>query len=133
MTDPAPTRLHELLYRLREEIPGYAWAQVIDLATGESLAGGAVDPAVDASVAAGAYAQMLRCNGEALDHLGVGADAAEDVLVALQSGYVLLRLLSTGHFLGVAVTRQGTPGYARVVLKKYESQIVTAIQSILDL
>ena len=31
------------------------------------------------------------------------------------------------------VTRQGTPGYARVVLKKYESQIVTAIQSILDL
>ena len=126
----SPSRLHQVLFRLREEIPGYAWAQVVDLRTGESLVGGSADPTVDASVAAGAYAQVLRSNAQALDLLGVGAASAQDLLVTIQGGYVLLRLLGPERFLGVAVTQDGTPGYARVVVKKYEPQLVAALEAI---
>lgn len=127
MADAAPSPLHDVLYRLRAEIPGFAWAQIVNTLTGEPMVGGAVDPDVDGAVAAGAYAQVIRSNGEALDHLGIGADAADDLLVSLGEGYVLLRVLDATHFLGVAVTRQGTPGYARVVVRKYEPQLVAAL------
>lgn len=124
------SKLHEIINRFRAEIPHFISTDLVHIESGLSLGGGSSDPNFDASVASASYAEVVKANSQALDLLGVGAHTTEDILVSTRDAYLLIRLLGKDHYLGLAISRQGTLGFARAVMKKYEPLLLGAIRDL---
>ncbi|WP_201328034.1 roadblock/LC7 domain-containing protein [Thermotomaculum hydrothermale] len=117
--------LEKLLESAAKEIAEMVGASVVNMETGLALASYSVDPSFDVSVSSAAYAEVLKQNDVALDLLG-GPEVVgevEDILVTTDKFYFLVRKLGNKHFLGVAITKKGNLGLARVIMKKYEPKM----------
>ncbi len=124
------SRLDELIAKFRTEVPHFVSTDIVQIESGLSVAGGSIDPNFDSSVASACYAEVVKSNAQALDLLGLGAHTSEDILISTKDAYVLLRMLGTSHFHGLAITKHGALGYARSVMKKYEPELLKAINNI---
>jgi predicted regulator of Ras-like GTPase activity (Roadblock/LC7/MglB family) len=119
--------LQDVLNRFRAEVPHFISTDVVEIDSGLSIAGGSVDPNFDASVASACYAEVIKSNARALELLGIGASSTEDVLITTTNAYLLLRMIGGQHYLGLALSRQGTLGFARALMVKHAPGILAAI------
>jgi len=119
--------LFELIQQFRSEIPQFISTDIVEIETGMSIAGGSVDPTFDSSAASACYAEVVKSNSRALDIMGIGAGNCEDILITTKGAFLLLRMIGPRHYHGVAITRQGTLGYARTIMQKYAPMILQAL------
>lgn len=118
-------RLPELLARLRAELPHLVALMVVDLDTSSVVGGGSVDPGFDPAIAASGYTDVVRADVRLLEALGQGA--AEDILLTSAELYVVLRMIGPKHYVCAAVTRSGTPGFVRTLLRRQDAALREAI------
>ena len=113
--------------KFRAELPHFVSADVVEIDSGMSIGGVAADPKFDAAAASACYAEVVKANARALDLLGIGAGACEDVLITTGPAYILIRMIGPHHFLGVAIGRQATLGFARTLMQRFAPQFLQAI------
>lgn len=123
-------KLMEIVNQFRNDVPQFVSTDIVHIESGLSWGGGSIDPNFDASVASASYAELVKSNARALDLLGAGAASTEDILITTKDLYILIRMVGRDHYHGLAITRQGTLGYARAIMKKYEPQILEAVREI---
>lgn len=119
--------LFEVLNRFKAEVPHFISTDIVEIDSGMSIAGGSIDPNFDASVASACYAEVVKSNARALDLIGIGANATEDILITTSNAYLLLRMIGNRHYLGLALGRQGTLGFARALMVKYGPMVLKAL------
>ncbi len=124
------SKLQDLITKFRADIPQFVSTDVVDIDAGMSIGGGSIDPNFDASVASASYAEVVKANAQALDLLGLGASSTEDILITTRDVYLLIRMLGKKHYHGLAITKQGTLGYARAIMKKYEPLLLAAVRDL---
>ena len=124
------SKLQDLINKFRSEVPHFVSTDIVHIDTGMSIGGGSIDPNFDSSVASASYAEVVKANAQALDLLGLGATSTEDILITTQNAYILIRFLGREHYHGLAITKQGTLGFARALLKKYEPLLLAAIREL---
>lgn len=116
-----------VLEKFRTEVPHFISTDIVEIDSGMSLAGLASDPNFDAAAASASYAEVMKANFRALDLLGIGASATEDILITTGPAYLLLRMLGPRHYHGVAISRQGTLGFARTMMQRYSPLLLQAL------
>jgi predicted regulator of Ras-like GTPase activity (Roadblock/LC7/MglB family) len=121
--------LFDILNRFKAEVPHFISTDIVEIESGMSIAGGSVDPTFDASVASACYAEVVKSNARALDLIGIGANSTEDILITTTNAYLLLRMIGNRHYLGLALSRQGTLGFARALMVKYAPMVLKALPS----
>ncbi len=122
--------LNAVIAEFRSEVEHFIATDIVNIASGMSIGGAAVDPNFDASLASAAYADVVKANRRALDLLGLGADTCEDILITTNNAFLLVRLLGTEHYQGLAIGRKATLGLARAILKKYANRFVPIINEL---
>lgn len=121
-------RIEDILARFMEEVPQFIATDCVNIEAGLSVGGSAsIDPKFDASLASACYSEVVKSNARALDLLGVGAASVEDILITTRDAYILLRLIGKEHFVCLVITRRGTLGLARAILKKHEPALLAAL------
>ncbi|HEX4953305.1 MAG TPA: DUF4388 domain-containing protein [Thermoanaerobaculia bacterium] len=123
----AVNSLQKVLESFREEVPEFVSTDIVNIDSGLSIGGGSIDPDFDASIAAASYAEVVKANRRALDLLGMGADATEDILISTERVYVLIRPMGQEYYHVLAVSRKGNLGLARAIMKKYGPKLLSAI------
>lgn len=116
-----------VLEKFRSEVPHFVSSDVVEIDSGMSLAGLSADPNFDAAAASASYAEVVKANSRALDLLGIGATATEDILITTGPAYILIRMLGKGHYHGVAISRAGTLGFARTMMQRYAPLLLQAL------
>ncbi|MGF1465998.1 MAG: hypothetical protein ACFCGT_07675 [Sandaracinaceae bacterium] len=116
--------------RFRAEVPSFVSTDVVNVGSGMSIGGGSIDPAFDATVASASYAEVVKSNRRALELLGLGADTTEDILITTERVYILIRMLGTQYYHGLAIGRDGNLGLSRVIMKKYEAIFLRELQAL---
>ncbi len=121
-------KIEEILARFMEEVPQFIATDYVNIETGLSVGGSiSIDPKFDASMASACYSEVVKSNTRALDLLGIGADSTEDILVTAREAYILVRMIGKEHYVSLVITRRGTLGLARAILKKYEGALLAAL------
>ncbi len=124
--------LQELLEKAAGEIPELIGTSIVNFDSGLAIATYSPDPNFDVTVASAAYSEVLKQNNKALELLGgpeiVGE--TEDILVTTDRAYILVRQLGEKHYQGVAMTRKGNLGLARVIMKKYELAFLETLKEL---
>jgi len=123
-------KLMDIVNQFRNDVPQFVSTDLVHIESGLSLGGGSIDPNFDASVASASYSELVKSNARALDLLGAGAASTEDILITTKDLYILIRMVGRDHYHGLAITRQGTLGYARAIMKKYEGQFLDALKEL---
>ena len=124
----AKPKVNEILAKLIGEVPQFIAADCADLETGSSVSEGtSIDRNLDPTMASGSYSEVLQANARALDFLGVGSDAFEDIVVTARDAFILVRPLGARHFVSLVLTRRGNLSLARAALAKYESALLEAL------
>jgi predicted regulator of Ras-like GTPase activity (Roadblock/LC7/MglB family) len=121
------SRLQEVLHQFRDEVPDFVATDIVHLESGLSIGGTSAAPEFDAAAAAAAFGEVIKSNGRALELLGSGGEATEDILVTTDRWYVLLRRLGRSYYQCLAITRQGSLGLPRVLMRRYEGAFLAAI------
>ncbi len=124
--------LQEILEKSAQEIPELMGTSIVNLESGLPIATYSPDPNFDVAVASAVYAEVLKANNRALELLG-GPEAVgetEDILITTDMAYILIRQLGEKHYHGVAITRKGNLGLARVIMKKYEIPFLEALKEL---
>lgn len=129
-TGTSASALNSVIADFRTEVEHFISTDIVNIASGMSIGGAAVDPNFDASLASAAYADVVKANRRALDLLGLGADSCEDILITTNNAFLLIRLLGSEHYLGVAVGRKATLGLARAIMKKYASRFLPIVNEL---
>jgi predicted regulator of Ras-like GTPase activity (Roadblock/LC7/MglB family) len=123
------SKLDDLIAKFRADISHFISTDIVHLESGLSLGGGSDDPNFDAAVASASYSEVLKANSHALDLIGVGGSSTEDILITTGPALILIRMIGSEHFLVVAISRQGSLGYTRNVMKKFEPLFLQTITS----
>lgn len=122
--------LDEILAEFRSEVAEFVSTDIVEIASGLSIGGGSIYPDFDATVASAAYADVVKANERAIFALG-GKDAlgsTEDILITTEKAYILIVVYPGNKFYhGLAITRKGNLGMARVIMKKYVPRILEVI------
>ncbi len=121
------SRLQEILSRFRAEVPDFVATDIVHLESGLSIGGASATPHFDAAAAAAAYGEVLKSNARALELLGSRGEATEDILVTTDRWYVLLRTLGRSYYQCLAISREGSLGMPRVLMRRYERAFLEAI------
>ncbi len=124
--------LQELLEKAAGEISELMGTAIVNIESGLAIATYSPDPNFDVTVAAAAYAEVIKENNKALDLLG-GPEVVgetEDILVTTDRAYILVRQLGEKHYHGVALNKKGNLGLARVIMKKYEIAFLEALKEL---
>lgn len=125
------SKIDELLGKFRQEIPEFVSTDIVEIATGLSIGGGSIIPDFDSTTASAAYSEVVKSNDRGLEALG-GAEAVgitEEILISTDKVHILISILGkTGYYHGLAITRKGNLGFARVVMKKYSRFFVDVIR-----
>ncbi len=116
-----------ILDRFQAEVPEFVSTDLVSVDSGLSIGGGTADPDFDASIASACFAEVVKSNRRALDLLGLGADSSEDILITTEKVYILIRLLGNEYCHLLAISRQGNLGLGRVLMKKYEPELLAAV------
>lgn len=120
--------LPELIDEFREQVPGFISTDVVEIQSGMSIGGGSIDPEFDSEMASASYAEVVKSNRRALEFLGLPETASEDLLITTQDAYLLLREIGTDYYHGLAISKEGNLGMARMLMKRYAPRILEAIE-----
>ncbi|MCK6586903.1 MAG: hypothetical protein HUU21_04765 [Polyangiaceae bacterium] len=124
----AMVRIEDILAKFMDEVPQFIATDCVNIETGLSVGGStSIDPKFDASLASACYAEVVKSNGRALELLNIPPDSVEDILITARDAYLLIRMIGKEHFVSLVITRKGTLGLARAILKKYEPQLLAAL------
>ncbi len=122
--------LDEILAEFRGDVAEFVSTDIVEIASGLSIGGGSIFPDFDGTVASAAYADVVKANDRAIYALG-GKEAlgvTEDILITTEKAYILIVVYPGNKFYhGLAITRKGNLGMARVTMKKYMSRIAEVI------
>lgn len=122
--------LEEILAEFRGDVAEFVSTDIVEIASGLSIGGGSIFPDFDATVASAAYADVVKANDRAIFALG-GKEAlgvTEDILITTEKAYILIVVYPGNKFYhGLAITRKGNLGMARVTMKKYMPRIMEVI------
>ena len=121
-------QLPDILESFQGDVPGFISTDVVEIDSGMSIGGGSIDPEFDSDMASASYAEVVKSNRRALDLLGMDASATEDILITTEHAYLLLRELGEEYYHGLAISRDGNLGMARMLMKRYSSDILESIQ-----
>ncbi len=124
--------LQEILEKAAGEVSELIGTAIVNLESGLPIATFSPNPDFDVAVASAVYAEVLKENNKALELLG-GAEVVgetEDILVTTDRAYILVRQLGEKHYHGVAITKKGNLGLARVIMKKYEIPFLEALKEL---
>ena len=122
--------LHDAIELFKSEVPSFVSTDIVSIASGMSIGGGSIDPKFDATVASASYAEVVKSNARALQLLGLDPNSTEDILITTQTTFILLRLLGRDYYHGLAISKDGNLGLARVIMKKYESVFLDGIKAL---
>jgi CheY-like chemotaxis protein/predicted regulator of Ras-like GTPase activity (Roadblock/LC7/MglB family) len=121
--------INGILKELTGEVPELIAAEIVSIDEGVSLVATTNDQAFDPDVAAAYYAEVVKINEKALEVLKKGGKL-EEVLLTTDAFYLILRMLpDTRFYVGLAVTRRGNVGMARMVIRKFETRFVEALSA----
>jgi predicted regulator of Ras-like GTPase activity (Roadblock/LC7/MglB family) len=121
-------KIEDILARFMEEVPQFIATDCVNIDTGLSVGGStSIDPKFDASLASACYSEVVKSNARALDLLGIGSGTVEDILITTRDAYILIRVIGKEHYVSLVITRRGTLGLARAILKKHEPALLTAL------
>jgi hypothetical protein len=123
-------KLEEILTRFRAEIPNFVATGVCEIESGLELIGITADPNFVIAVAAPTFSDVAKQSLNGLDVLGIGGETCEDILITMTAGMVLLRILKGEYYFGLAMGPQTPLGFARAMMKKYEPQLIEAVNEI---
>lgn len=122
--------LDEILTEFRGDVAEFVSTDIVEIASGLSIGGGSIFPDFDATIASAAYADVVKANDRAIFALG-GKEAlgvTEDILITTEKAYILIVVYPGNKFYhGLAITRKGNLGMARVTMKKYMPRLLEVI------
>jgi predicted regulator of Ras-like GTPase activity (Roadblock/LC7/MglB family) len=125
------SNLDVIIEKFRGEIPEFVSTDIVEIETGLSVGGGSIFPdSFDSSVASALFAEVMKANERALGALGGEANVGviEDILINTSKAYILLLIYpNKKYYHGLAITRQGNLAYARIVMKKFQPEIIKAL------
>jgi predicted regulator of Ras-like GTPase activity (Roadblock/LC7/MglB family) len=121
----ASNDLSTIIEQFRAEVPQFVSTDIVGIEDGISIAGGSINPDFDSSVASAYYADVAKANNRALEALGgpSAVGSTEDILITTTNAYILLSFPHPKFYHGLAITRQGNLGMARMIMKKYSPAI----------
>jgi predicted regulator of Ras-like GTPase activity (Roadblock/LC7/MglB family) len=123
------SRLEDLIQMMRADLPGFIALGVVHIESGLSIAEtSSSEQFWDTSISGPSYSEVIKSNAQALDLLGIGSHTCEDILISLKNAYFLVRMLGKEHYMGLAISKQTTLGFARTVMKKYDPLLVAALK-----
>jgi CheY-like chemotaxis protein/predicted regulator of Ras-like GTPase activity (Roadblock/LC7/MglB family) len=120
-------RLETVLSEFREQVPEFVATDLVNLESGLSIGGSSADAAFDASAASASFGEVVRANLRALELMGMDGSSAEDILITTARVNILLRMLGRNYYHCLAIGKKGSLGFARAVMKKYETALLSAL------
>jgi len=125
--DSVPQRLHRVLENMARDLPGFVAAAVVLSDDGLSVAKLSRDPEVDAEATSAYLGVIVKSNMKAIKLL-VGDHVTDDILITTDKHYFLIRhLINKPCFLFLMALRGEWLGRARVLMKKYEKDVIDAL------
>lgn len=119
--------LTKLLDELTGEVADALATGIVRCSDGRLLAAGAGDPSLAAFLSS--YAPVVESHLAAAGLLGGGAcGGTEDLLITLEKGYLLIRLLGPDHFHGMVLARTANPALARFLMQRFEPLFLEALR-----
>ena len=123
----AKGKMDEVLENFRKEIQGFISCDVVNISDGLSIGGGSIDPKFDASIAAAYYATVASAYVKTCHAIDKTMEP-EDMLITTDQMLLLMRVIANNnYFFGLAVTPDSNLAMCRLIMKKYEDEIVKAI------
>lgn len=119
--------IEAIIEDFRADVPSFVSTDIVHIDSGMSIGGGSIDPNFDATVASASYAEVVKSNRRALQLLGLDPDSTEDILITTDRVYLLIRLLGTEYYHGLAIGRDGNLGLSRAIIKKYAPRFLEVI------
>lgn len=120
--------LERILDKFKDEVSQFIATAIVDTTSGLALVSTTVDPGFDPAVASPTYAEVVKANTRALSLLGMDPKDAEDIVITTTTALLLIRVLPSGHYHGLAIPRTGNLEVARVIMRKYEPVFLREIQ-----
>jgi len=119
-------KLEQLLQEVRAQLGGDLVSTGIVGMDGISIAGGSVSPEFDSTEASARFAMVMKLAAQVSNKIGMGG--VDDLLVTTDKVFILTRFLGNGtYFWGVAVSRNATLGFVRILMNEYADQLWDAI------
>jgi predicted regulator of Ras-like GTPase activity (Roadblock/LC7/MglB family) len=119
----------ELLQDMAQRIPGFLYCDVVGV-DGISI-GGMAQQGFDGSAASAYFGNVMQETKRALDAIGVGADALDDVLFTTDKAYIFMRVINGDFFLLAASEALGSNlGMARMEMKRTAVELAKILAEI---
>jgi len=119
-------KLEQLLQEVRAQLGGDFVSTGIVGMDGISIAGGSISPEFDSTEASARFAMVMKLAAQVSNKIGMGG--VDDLLVTTDKVFLLTRFLGNGtYFWGVAVSRNATLGFVRILMNEYADQLWDAI------
>ena len=122
--------LSNLVDEMKQEISGFISTDIVEVASGKSVAGGSISPDFNSEVASKKYADVLKAHEMASQALGGSkvVGETEDILITTTKAYLIILPFPDGkYYNGIAISREGNLAYARLVMKKYQPLFIEAL------
>jgi CheY-like chemotaxis protein len=124
--DTGTEDLAKLLDELTSEVPDILVTGIVRISDEQPLVESARDPLFTASLAS--YATVMKSHMVATELVGDGAcGVIEDLLLTLDKGYVLIRMLGTDHFHCVVLAKTANPALTRFLMQRFEPFFLEAL------
>lgn len=124
--DTGTEDLAKLLDELTSEVPDVLATGIVRISDEQPLVESVRDPLFTASLSS--YSAVMRSHMVAAELVGDGAcGVVEDLLVTLDKGYVLIRMLGSDHFHGVVLARTANPALTRFLMQRFDPLFLEAL------
>ena len=122
-----PNHLKGVLENMADELPGFVASAVVLADDGLSVAKLSRDPSVDAETTSAYLGVIVKSNLKAIKLLA-GDQVTDDILITTDQHYFLIRHIeSKPCFLFLMAKRNEWLGRARLLMKKYEQEVIDAL------
>ncbi len=115
-------QLPPLLDRLRDELPGFLAAALVNADDGLSLAELSVKPEIDAAAASAYLASIVKSNRKAIKLLA-GEQVTDDIIISTSQYHFIIRdLPNLSFFLFVMTERNEWLGRTKMIMLAFEEE-----------
>jgi len=122
-----PHRLKGILEKMADDLPGFVASAVVLAEDGLSVAKLSRDPSVDAETTSAYLGVIVKSNLKAIKLL-TGEQVTDDILITTDKHYFLIRHVETKPcFLFLMAKRNEWLGRARLLMRKYEKEVIDAL------
>ena len=120
-------QLPPLLERLRDELPGFLAAALVNADDGLSLAELSVKPEIEAAAASAYLASIVKSNRKAIKLLA-GEQVTDDIIISTSQYHFIIRdLPGLSFFLFVMTERNEWLGRTKMVMLAFEKEFSTIV------